>query len=144
MSADVSEKPVVDTEKLVADYIKVRDAMHAAAKVAKEEEDKFKAVLAKMETKLLGVLNDQNAQSVKTANGTFYKQEDIKPSAADWDTIYRWVRDNPEDGFEMLEKRLKKTFIVQYMERNKDEDDNPLLPPGVNIHREYVVRVRRD
>ena len=42
------------------------------------------------------------------------------------------------DGFDLMERRLKATFVKQFMDEN-----NGALPPGVNVHREFEVSVRR-
>jgi hypothetical protein len=37
-----------------------------------------------------------------------------------------------------LEKRIKKTFVQEWMDAHEGTP-----PPGVNVYREFVVRVRR-
>ena len=43
------------------------------------------------------------------------------------------------DAFDALERRIKKTFVSEYMENN-----GGAIPPGVSVYRQYAVRVRRN
>lgn len=126
-----------DNEKLVKIYIKIRDARAAAKREFEAEDKRLKEQQERVGAELLRFLNDNKLENANTAHGVFYKTEDVTPSAADWDTIYKWIVKN--NAFDALEKRLKKTFISQYMEENKGE-----APPGVNVMKQYVIRVRRD
>lgn len=123
-------------EKVVKVYLKIRDAKAALTREFEEKAAKLDADMEKIENHLLNFLNVHKMDSAKAGAATFYKQEEIKPAAADWDTIWTWIMKN--DAFEMMERRLKKTFIKEYMETHKGK-----IPPGVTVHREFVVRVRR-
>jgi len=126
----------MDLDQIVRVYVKIRDARSAAAKEAKERDAEFKEKLGKLEAVLLNHLNTTHADSVKTSEGTFYAQEDLIPTGSDWEAFYAWVKEH--DAFDALERRIKKTFIAEYIETNHGE-----IPPGVSIYRERVVRVRR-
>jgi hypothetical protein len=127
----------IDTEKLAKVYIKIRDARRDLKKKFDEEDGALKAKLEKIEGVMLTFLNENKQESARTTVGTFFKQEEVTPTAADWDAIYKWIKKN--DAFEMLERRIKKTFVSEYMEAHKGS-----IPPGVSVYREYVVRVRRN
>lgn len=126
----------MDLGKLVKTYIKIRDARAEKKKAFELEDGQLKESLGKIEAVLLGHLNTTGGESVRTDEGTFYKQEEITPTGSDWDRLYAWVKE--EDAFDALERRIKKTFIKEYMDTHEGA-----LPPGVSVHREYVVRVRR-
>jgi len=85
---------------------------------------------------MLGFLNSSQIDSVATPTGTFYRQEEITPTCADWHTFHGWIKDN--DAFDFLEKRVTKKAVKDYMESNAGA-----IPPGLSIFREFVVRVRR-
>ena len=127
----------MDAATLIRAYIRIRDARSALKKAFDREDGVLKENLKKIEMVMLGTLTAQNANSVKTTEGQFYKQVDVIPTATDWPALYAWIKDN--DAFDALERRVKKTFITDYMETN---DGN--LPPGVSVLREFVIRVRRD
>lgn len=123
-------------DRLTKVYIKIRDK-RAELKAAYDKEDvELKMKQEKLENAMLAQMNATGAKSVRTDFGTVYRQEEIKPSASDWDSLYRWIRNN--DAFDALERRIKKTFVTEYMDTHEGA-----LPPGVSVHREFVVRVRR-
>lgn len=126
----------MSTEKLVKTYIKMRDALTEKRRAFEAEERDIKEKMKILEGALLQHLQDAGAESVQTKAGTFYRQIEVTPSGSDWDAFYKWVAEHNE--FEALERRIKKTFIKDYMETHEGT-----LPPGVSVYKEYVVRVRR-
>lgn len=127
---------MVDVNRLTKAYIKLRDARSELKKDWEKEDAKFKEKLEKIEGALLKFLNETQQNSSKTDAGIVYRQEEITPTGADWDAFYGWVAKN--NAFDALERRIKKTFIREYM----DTHDGG-IPPGVSVYREFVVRVRR-
>lgn len=126
----------MDVDRLAKAYIALREARSA---LKAEFEEKYKTLGAKqerLEAEMLKFLQENNSDSVKTSNGTIYRQEELTPSGSDWEVFYNWVAEN--EAFDALERRIKKTFVKEYMEAH---DGAP--PPGVSVYREYVVRVRR-
>lgn len=126
----------MDYNKLVTVYTKIREKRAEIKKAFDTEDGALKKQLEKLEGVLLGQLNATNTDSIRTEAGTFYRQEDITPSGSDWGAFYAWVKDN--DAFDALERRIKKTFVSEYMEAN-----DGAVPPGVSVYRQHVVRVRK-
>jgi hypothetical protein len=126
----------INLARVVQAYTAIRDARAVKRRAWEAEDVALEQDQQVLKVLMLDLLNQNGAKSITTAHGTVYRSERIKPSAADWGAIWRWAQDN--DGFEIVEKRLKATFIKQYM----DEHDGA-LPPGVNVHREFEVSVRR-
>lgn len=126
----------MDLNKLTKAYVAIRDARGQLKKAFDAEDKALKDKQDKLEKAMLAHLNSTNTDSVRTESGTFYRQEEITPSGADWNALYRWIVEN--DAFDALERRIKKTFVKEYMEANEGA-----IPPGVNVYREYVARVRR-
>jgi hypothetical protein len=127
----------MDINKLVSVYTKIRDKRSEIKRAYEAEDDALKAQLVKLEGVLLGHLNTTNSDSIRTEAGTFYRQQDVTPSASDWAAFYDWIKQN--DAFDALERRVKKTFVTEYMEAN-----DGAIPPGVSVYRQYVVRVRKN
>lgn len=127
---------MTDTSKLVKAYMNLRKARAELKAEFDVKDGELKQKMTKIENVLLAHLNESGQESAKTVYGTFYKQEEIRPMGSDWDAYYRFIKEN--DAWEGLEKRITRTFITQYMEANKGA-----IPPGVSVHREYVVRVRK-
>lgn len=126
----------MDVQKMVKAYIKIRDKRSEIKKAFEEQDKALKEKLELIEAEMLRQMQESGIESVKTAAGTFYRQEEITPTGADWDAFFTWVREN--DAFDALERRIKKGFIKEYMEAHEGG-----IPPGVSVYREYVVRVRR-
>jgi hypothetical protein len=131
----MSDKPF-DADKAVSDYVKLGDFLTEKKKEWAAEEKRIKDVQQKIQTALLKHLNDTKQESARTKSGTFFKQEKLTPTAADWDTFYKWIAEN--DAFEFLQKRIKSTEVSAYMEQHEGTP-----PPGVSVYREYEVHVRR-
>jgi hypothetical protein len=126
----------MDVERMVKVYLKLREARSELKHKYDEEDGKLKQKQELLEGQFLAFLNSSNVDSFRTSLGTVYKQENMIPTAADWSAIYAWIKKH--DAFEFLERRLKKTEVAAYME---EHEGSP--PPGVNVMREYEVRIRR-
>lgn len=127
----------MDLNRVVQAYNAIRDARTARRHAWEKEDLALEADQTTLKQVLLQLLNEQGASSIRTDAGTIIRSLKVKPSAADWGAFYEWIASDPE-RFEALEKRIKATFISEYMEAN-----GGMLPPGVNVHREYEVSVRR-
>lgn len=126
----------MDYNRLTKAYLNIRAARSALRKKFDQEDGALKENLKTIEAQMLKHLNDSGLESARTDVGTFYRQESLKPAASDWQAFYGWIKE--EDAFDALERRIKATFIKEYM-----EDNDGALPPGVSVHREYDVRVRK-
>lgn len=126
----------MDVNKMTKAYVKLRDAKLELKRKMEDEIAGFDKKLELLEGQMLKFLNESKMESVKTEHGTFYRQEEITPTGADWTAFYGWIAEN--DAFEFLERRIKKTAIKEYMEAHEGG-----VPPGVNVYREFAVRVRR-
>lgn len=124
-------------EQIVGVYGKIKDARTAKRHAWEAEDAELEKQQDRLKAYMLDILNKTGAKSIATSVGTAYRREKIRPSASDWTMFYDWIQQDPE-RFEALEKRIKVGFIADYMENNDNE-----LPPGVNIHREFEVAVRR-
>lgn len=148
----------VDLDKIVAVYTKIRDKRSELKKAFEKEDTGLKGKLEQLEGVLLNQLNTTKSDSTKTSHGTFYRQKDVMPSCSDWAAFYAWIKEH--DAFDALERRVKKTFITDYMEEHRrkaleqqaeDGHDSehsdaatPQLPPGISVYTKYVVRVRKN
>jgi hypothetical protein len=126
----------MDTDKLVRVYLKMRDKRTELKRAYEEEDNKLKANMSKIETTLLSFLNDHKMDNSSTKDGSFYREETMIPTGADWEAFYQFVKQ--EDAFEFLEKRITKKAVKDYMEAHGGTP-----PPGVSVYREFVCRVRR-
>lgn len=126
---------MTDLNTITNAYLNLRNARSEARAAFEKEDAVFDQRLKLLEGVMLKHLNEHNMDSVRTEAGTFYRQEDLKPNITDDTAFYNWVRE--ENAFDALERRVKKTFVKDYA----DQHGTP--PPGISVHREYVVRVRK-
>jgi len=123
-------------DKVAATYVKIRDARSALKKEYEAAVLKLKDQLETIDGFLLATLQELGVESARTAHGTIYRSIDVKPSCGDWDAFGTWIIEN--EAVDALERRVKKSFITEYMETHDDE-----LPPGISVTREFTVTVRR-
>jgi hypothetical protein len=135
----VAKKPTaeqVKIDKVTETYVKIRDARSVLKKEYEAKDLELKVQLETLDAFFLETLQTLGVESVRTKHGTVYQSIVVKPSCMDWDAFYTWIAEN--EAFDALERRVKKSFIVEYMTDNKDE-----LPPGITVLREYTVTIRR-
>lgn len=126
----------MDFNQITKAFLNMREARAKLRKDYDEQDGVLKESQRKLENLMLDHLNASGMESVRTEAGTFYKQESLKPSGSDWEAFYRWIVEN--DAWEFLERRIKSASIKEHMEMH-----DGALPPGVSVHREYQVRVRK-
>lgn len=126
----------MDYEKIVRAYRNIRDRKQelnrAHEKVIADLDEK----LEKLKGVMLAELNTNKGEGIRTAAGTFFRKLETIPTGSDWDAFYDWIKEN--DAFDALERRIKRTFISDYM----DSHDGA-IPPGVSVFRRYTVEVRK-
>lgn len=129
--------PLPSLDKLVQAYKAIGDHRTAKRHAWEAEDQQLEAGQIKIKAAILQVMNSTGATSIRTDHGTAIRTLKTKPSVADWTSVYDWIMADPE-RFELLEKRVKSTFVKQYMDENDGQ-----LPPGINVHQEYEISVRR-
>lgn len=126
----------INLDRVVEVFNAIRDARTVKRHAWEQEDAALEADQTKLKAMMLDILNNLGGKSIATEHGTVYRTEKIRPSAADWAVVQQWIIAN--DAWDLMEKRLKATFVRQYMEDNQGQ-----IPPGVNVHREFEVTVRR-
>ena len=76
------------------------------------------------------------AESVRTAEGTFYRSIKSKYWTSDWDAMNKFILEN--NAVDLLEKRLHQSNMRTFLEENPEK-----LPPGLNVESEYTITIRR-
>lgn len=134
MSED--QAPQVPVERLVKVYLKMNAALTTLRTDFDREEKLLKDQMAKVKSALLAYCKEQNVESVRTAEGLFYRNVSTRYWTNDWESMGRFVVEHNVP--ELLEKRLHQGNIKQFLEEHPD-----LLPPGLNVDSEYTVTVRK-
>lgn len=124
-------------EKLVRIYLKMKEAREKLAAEFKEADEKIKTQADKVKRVLLQHCKDHNVESVKTAEGMFYRTTQKTYFTNDWESMGKFI---VEHGCpELLEKRIHQGNLKQFLEENPE-----LLPPGLNAMTEYSITVRKN
>jgi hypothetical protein len=126
----------VPVEKLVKVYIKMREKHAEMASAFKEQEEALKDKMAKVKGALLEHCKDHNVESVRTAEGVFFRTLKQSYWTNDWESMGKFIIEHQVP--ELLEKRLHQGNVKQFLAEHPD-----LLPPGINVDSEYSVTVRR-
>lgn len=126
----------IPVEKLVKVYLKMRDAHTAMLHEFQEKENAIKEQMAKVKAALLEHCKEHNVESVRTAEGLFFRTVKQNYWTNDWESMGKFIVEHNVP--EILEKRLHQGNIKQFLEENPT-----LLPPGLNVDSQYSVTVRR-
>lgn len=122
-------------DEIVAKYMQLRDRK----KVIKDEYDAkvadLDAAMERIENYLLAEMQKSGLKNLPTEAGTAYMSTRTSATVADWDSLLHFVREH--ELWTMLEKRVSKTAVDEYVAANDD------LPPGVNVTQAVVVNIRR-
>lgn len=122
-------------DELVGAYIKLRDRKKAMQAKQAEELAPINQQMSKLEVGMLLALSGQNAESVRTPHGTVYKTKRTSSKVDDWNEALSFILKHHLEH--MLEKRVAKTAVEEYLEANGE------LPPGISLSTETSVNVRR-
>ena len=128
----------VDLNTRVGQYIKLRDLKTELKEKHKGELAPIEEAMEQLEQVLMGALNAQNADSVKTASGTVYKS--VKESASMADPAAFWSYVIASGNFDLIDKKANVTAVKAHIE---DPANNGQPPPGVNFTSVALPRVRR-
>lgn len=126
----------MDADKLVAVYIKMRDAK---AKLAKEYDTKLAELEEQMkviEDSLLSICKATGQDGGKTKHGTFTRTVKTRYWTSDWGSMTKFIKQH--DAIELLEQRIHQTNMKEFLKDNPDK-----LPEGLNVDSRYALTVRR-
>lgn len=129
----IAEMPV---EKRVKLYLKTRSAKSAATKAYDDQAAQFDKIMDACQNTMLADADKQGITGFKTPFGTTYADETARYSIADGHAFYEFVKAQADLDF--FERRVSSTHVKEWMEAN-----GGLLPPGVSVYRERVMRVRK-
>ena len=130
---DVKDLPA---DELVRIYRKIRSVVEEVEEAHKEKIASLKEQLEVVGNALLDICNEQNADSIKTSQGTISRRVNQRYWTTDWESMYKFIKEN--DAFPLLEQRIHNGNMRQFLEENPDQ-----LPVGLNADTKYVIRVRK-
>lgn len=124
-----------DFEQMVAQYVKLRDALKVADDKHKERTKVARDHLNAMGGALLDKLNAVGGDSVKTGSGTVYRTTRRSATIADGEVFRRFVIDN--GAYDIVDWKANANAVEDFVKSKGS------LPPGVNFSTAFTVGVRR-
>ena len=125
-----------DANKLVAAYIKLRDAKEALAKEYDGKINDIKEQMELIEGALLDVCKTTGQDGGKTAHGSFTRSVKTRYWTTDWGLMTNFIKQH--DALELFEQRIHQSNMKSFLQENPN-----LLPDGLNVDSKYSVTVRR-
>jgi hypothetical protein len=125
----------VTVDAVIKKYMKLRSEKEIVEATIKEDLDKIKTAMAKLEAWLKAKLDADGLTSFKTDHGTAFLTTTDFANVDDWDAVLRFIRE--EEAYDMLEKRVSKTAVRGYIEANKE------VPPGIKYGTKLDINIRK-
>lgn len=122
-------------DDVIATYMKLRNQQEAIKAERDELINAIKAKMMKLEAWIKEQADAQGVTSFKTKHGTAFLTTVDYANVADWDAVLGFIREY--EAFDMLEKRVSKTAVRGYIDKNK------AVPPGVNYGTKIELNVRK-
>lgn len=123
----------MDTDKLVAVYIKMKNAK---AEIKKRYDDEIAEIEKKMgiiSDTLMTHMKNTGTDGLKTEHGTVSKLVQRRFWAPDWEAFAEFVEKH--GSIDLLERRISQNNFAAFLEEHPD------LTPPVNADSKYVIRV---
>lgn len=125
----------VNVDQVIAAYMTLRAKKDAIEGETKQKVSEIKAKMEKLEAWIKTQADAQGVTSFKTKHGTAFLTTTDYANVADWDAVLEFIQ--TKGAFEMLEKRVSKTAVRNYVENDK------FVPPGVNYGTKLEVNIRK-
>lgn len=125
-----------DADKLVAVYIKMRDAKDKLTREYDEKINDIKAQMEVIEGELLEICKTTGQDGGRTQHGSFTKSVKTRYWTSDWGSMYDFIRRH--DAVELLEQRLHQGNMKSFLLDHPSD-----LPAGLNVDSKYSIVVRR-
>jgi phage terminase large subunit GpA-like protein len=121
---------------LVKAYINLRTAKDDLRRSYELQDKEMQDQMNMIQSEILSFCKNSGLDSLKTKYGTAMRSVKERYWCTDWDSFRNFVKEN--DAIDLFEKRIHQTNMKQFMETNPE-----LLPPGMNIEREYSITIRK-
>jgi hypothetical protein len=122
-------------DQVIAGVLSLRKQIDVKKQAHKDELAPLNLKMEKLEAFLQLQLTTLGTTSFAAKGiGTAYLQNTVSVTVEDWDATLSWIKDT--GLWEMLERRVSKTVVQEYMEGHE------VIPPGVKVRTEVEVRVR--
>ena len=131
----------MDTDRLTAKYIELRDRRAALKKQYEDTDHQLVRLMEGIEGALKQEMHRINARSVNTNHGTVYIGYQESARVADWDSLLDHIQTT--ERWDLLERRVSKSVVKELMTETRDGGYVNPPPPGVDFTRIEKVFIRR-
>jgi hypothetical protein len=131
----VDPKPSIQVDKLVGQFIAMRDRIKEMEEWHELQLQPFKVAKEKIAGVLLQFLDDTGQESARTSEGTVSVTHRSTASLSDPDAFMNYVV--AHKAFELMDRRANSTACREFAEENGS------LPPGVRLNSIRTVGVRK-
>lgn len=128
--------PDVSLDKLVKAYVKIRDHRSEIKKAYDAEDTVLVDQLDAVRAALLAHCKEHGVDSVRTAEGLFYRTVKQTYWTSDWEQMHKFILEHEEPS--LLDKRINQKHMREFLEDHPD-----LLPKGLNSNSTYTISVRK-
>jgi hypothetical protein len=130
---------------LIESYIARRDHIRHMQEEFDAKVKPFKHDMEVIEKVMLARLNERNAEHSNTEAGTAYKELTMQVRTDDKQAFHRFAIDHYDTiGKDLLTASVGKEALKQVIEQSKDvAHPNGVIPPGLHVNFETVVRFRK-
>jgi hypothetical protein len=123
--------------ELVKTYLTIRNERERMEAEWKAGNDALVADMKALEAKMLDTCNQNDAGSIRTANGTIVRRLNERYTVSDGDSFRKFVLQN--GAVDLFEARIHQGNFKEFIAENISDG----LPPGVNVMKEFTVIVRK-
>ena len=124
--------------KLVKAFRNLRDTR---SELKAEFEAQDKALVEqqeKIQSYLLTHCNENDVNSVKTDEGTFYRKRKVNYWCSDWESFHKFVLEHQIP--EILQKRIAQKNLEEFL---AEEGNEQLVPIGLQSESTYTITVQK-
>jgi len=135
-STSASKAPLLDVDKLIGQYVKLRDRKREMEARHKDELRPYTTIMGEIEAQLMKHMQDAGIDSVATPSGTAYQSTTPRATIQDRGAFRQFVE---ETGmFELVDWKANPRAVFEFIEAV----GNGSPPPGVNASTFTAVRFR--
>lgn len=126
-----------NAEELVEAYLAIRAERDRVTEVYEAAVKELQTDMSELESALLAICNEVNANSINTAHGTVIRKLNERFYGTDWDAFRQFELEHPDH--DLRERRIHQSNFRQFLAEHESDG----LPPGINVMREFGITVRK-
>jgi hypothetical protein len=131
-----TEDEVVPIDLLVKIHTKIKSRIDALTKEYDTAVEQLKAQQDEVRFAIKDKMKALGLKSVNTSYGTVSLSTKVRYNTQDWDSFKKFILDH--QVVDLLEKRIAQSNMATFLEENPG-----VVPPGLNSHTEFEIRVTK-